>query len=185
MNPGILAFPGMQQGTCSIPPPPSLSDQDIIKIAGVIKQLLSEEINHNVSLKVDSAAQSLKTEKTQVQNRCDKLEREISDLKLKNDEMEQYSRRMCLRIAGIKEGDKEDVPLKVIDFASNLQIDIAADDIDHAHRVGRPMNTTESNNHDQATNATSNLSREIIVKFTNSSARLRFLQGRTKLRKKR
>ena len=37
---------------------------------------------------------------------------------------------MCLRIAGIKEGDKEDVPLKVIDFASNLQIDIAADDID-------------------------------------------------------
>ena len=185
MNPGILAFPGMQQGTCAIPPPPSLSDQDIIKIAGVIKQLLSEEINHIVSLKVDSATQSLKSEITHVQNRCDNLEREISDLKLKNDEMEQYSRRMCLRIAGIKEGDKEDVPLKVIDFASNLQIDIAADDIDRAHRVGRPMNTTDSNNHDQATNATSNQSREIIVKFTNSSARLRFLHGRTKLREKK
>ena len=80
MNSGILAFPGMQQGTCAIPPPPGLSDQDIIKIAGVIKHLLNEEINHFVSLKVDSATQSLKTEITQVQTRCDKLEREISDL---------------------------------------------------------------------------------------------------------
>ena len=137
MNPGILAFPGMQQGQCAIPPPPSLSDQDIIKRAGVIKQLLSEEINHIVSLKVDSATQSLKTEITQVQNRCDQLEREISDIKLKNDEMEQCSRRMCLRIAGIKEGDKEFVPLKVIDFESNLQIDITVNDIDPAHGVGR------------------------------------------------
>ena len=62
MNPGILAFPGMQ-GTCTVPLPPGLSDQDIIKIAGVIKQLLSDEINHIVSLKVVSATQSLKTEK--------------------------------------------------------------------------------------------------------------------------
>ena len=68
MNSGILAFPGIQQGVCTIPPPLSLSDQDKIKIAGVIKQLLSEEINHTVSIKVDSATQSLKTEITQ----CDK-----------------------------------------------------------------------------------------------------------------
>ena len=56
-------------------PPQSLSDQDIIKVAGVIKQLLSGEINHIVSLKVESATQSLKTEITQAQYRCDKLEK--------------------------------------------------------------------------------------------------------------
>ena len=99
--------------------------------------------------------------------------------------MEQYSKRMCLGIAGIKEGDKEDVSQKVKDFASNLQIDITTDDIDRAHRVGRPTNITDSNNKDQATNATPNQGREIIVKFTNSSAPLRFLQGRTKLRERK
>ena len=186
MNPGMLAYQGLPQG--AMPPIPSLSDQDIIRIAAVIKQLLSEEIKQLVSAKVESATQSLKTELNDVQNRCTQLEKEVSDLKAKNDDIEQYSRRMCLRIAGLKEFDQENVTQRVLDFADNLNANINADDIDRAHRVGSRTGSDgaasgdEDEQGEQGIGATSSRSREIIIKFTNSSARLRLLQGRAKLR---
>ena len=175
VNPGILRLSQ---------PMPGLSDQDVIRIASLIKQMLQQEIDQIVTIKVDAATATLRSQLNDVQNRCKLLEEEVKELKVKNDDIEQYSRRMCLRISGLKEFDHEDVTAKVLDFAKKVDVNISDDDIDRAHRVGR-RNTESSDADDwneQSIGTTSSKSREIIVKFTNSSARLKLLKGRTKLR---
>ena len=91
--------------------------------------------------------------------------------------MEQYSRRMCLRISGIPEAENEEVTKHVLDFAKRVNANVGPSDIDRAHRVGRSVSTYDSNER-------SSRRREItcIIKFTNSSARLSLLKGRAKLR---
>ena len=168
MNPGMVSYQGLPHGAMS--PGCPLSDQDILKIGAVLKQLVIEDVKKLVTVQVESATQTLKTELKSVQDRCTNLEKEVSALKVKNDDIEQYSRRMCLRIAGIKERENENV-------------NINGDDIDRAHRVGRRTGSGGATNGDEnEQGVTSGQIREIIIKFTNSSARLRLLQGRTKLR---
>ena len=178
MLPGSLVNPEILELSQSMP---GLSNQDVIRIASLIKQMLQQEIDQIVTVKVDAATASLRSQLNDVQNRCKFLEEEVKELKVKNDDIEQYSRRMCLRISGLKEFDHEDVTAKVLDFATKVDVNIAGDDIDPAHRVGR-RNTESSDADDwneQSIGATSSKSREIIVKFINSSARLK---GRTRLR---
>ena len=181
MNPGMVSYQGLPHG--AMPPGCPLSDQDILKIGAVLKQLVIEDVKKLVTAKVESATQYLKTELKSVQDRCTNLEKEVCALKVKNDDIEQYSRRMCLRIAGIQEREGENVTQRVLDFADNINVNINGDDIDRAHRVGRRTSSGGATNGDEnEQGATSGQSREIIIKFTNSSARLKLLQGRTKLR---
>ena len=181
MNPGMVSYQELPHGAMS--PGCPLSDQDILKIGAVLKQLVIDDVKKLVTAQVESATQTLKTELKSVQDRCTNLEKEVSALKVKNDDIEQYSRRMCLRIAGIKERENENVTQRVLDFADNLNVNINGDDIDRAHRVGRRTGSGGATNGDEnEQGVTSGQSREIIIKFTNSSARLKLLQGRTKLR---
>ena len=181
MNPGVVSYQGLPHSAMA--PGCPLSDQDILKIGAVLKQLVIEDVKKLVIAQVESATQTLKTELKSVQDRCTNLEKEVSALKVKNDDIEQYSRRMCLRIAGIKEREDENVTQRVLDFADNLNVNINGDDIDRAHRVGRRTGSGGATNGDEnEQGVTSGQTREIIIKFTNSSARLRLLQGRTKLR---
>ena len=146
--------------------------------------MLQQEIDQIVTIKVDAATASLRSQLNDVQNRCKFLKEGVKELKVKHDVIQQYSRRMCLRISGLKEFDHEDVTAKVLDFAKKVDVNISGDHIDWAHRVGR-QNSESSDADDwneQSIGATSSKSREIIVKFTNSSARLKLLKGRTKLR---
>ena len=77
----------------SMSPGCPLSDQDILKIGAVLKQLVIEDVKKLVTAQVESATQTLKTELKNVQDRCTNLEKEVSALKVKNDDIEQYSRR--------------------------------------------------------------------------------------------
>lgn len=109
----------------------------------------------------------------------------MKGLTTKYDDMEQYSRRSCLRISGIPEpGDRnEDVTKIVLDFAKRVGSKIGTGDIDRAHRVGRPRTSDDVDNAGARARTTSG--REIIIKFTNSSARLSLLKGRAKLREEK
>ncbi|MES9901154.1 MAG: hypothetical protein ABW168_00560 [Sedimenticola sp.] len=101
--------------------------------------------------------------------RNNKLASEVSDLKLALDEQEQYSRRSCLRVNGIigDEGDPtENVEAKLISLAETHTIAITPEDIDVAHRLGRPK---------------PGYTRSVIVKFTNLKARQRVLAARKTL----
>lgn len=180
--PNMMAFQGPSQ-----PAMPGLSEQDIIRVAVMVKQMLHQEISEIVTIKVDSATQSLKSELKEVQDKCKLLEDEVKMLKVKQDDAEQYSRRMCLRISGLPETEAEDVPKLVLDFANKMNLNIAPEDIDRAHRVGKPSLNPPSdrNRQDETRGAGSRRAREIIIKFTNSSARIKLLRGRAKLREDR
>ena len=166
---------------------PGLSEQDVIRVASMVKQMLHQEIDQIVQIKVDNATQSLTSELKvhhekykELEDRCRLLEHEVHGLKVKHDDAEQYSRRMCLRLAGLPETEHEDVHKLVLEFADKVQANISPVDIDRVHRIGK---TNSSNSADEAAGgARSRLGREIIIKFTNSSARLRLLKGRARLR---
>lgn len=90
------------------------------------------------------------TEVTQLRN-------ELSDLYLRIDEMEQYSRRNCLKITGIPEEKNENTDTLALNVFNNLVLKentkkISVKDISRSHRVGKydPRRKT----------------RDIIVKFT-------------------
>ena len=96
----------------------------------------------------------------------------------KIDDLEQYSRRSCVRIAGIPERDNENTDDHVLDLAARLDIGIGPRDIDRSHRVGPISSDTNSIGDD----AQPRRPREIIVKLKGYQARLRLLQGRKTLR---
>ena len=168
-----------------------ISEFDLIKIAKLVKSMLRDEITEQVKLKVEDETKSLKAElnatKTHLYNTKAELESmrthvgelhdKVLNLQLKQDDAEQYSRRMCLRISGIPESTNEDVTQKVLDFAMTVNSTISPGDIDRAHRVGAPSSASTS-----IDGATETKIREIIIKLTNSNARLNLLRGRAVLR---
>ena len=79
--------------------------------------------------------------KTSIENLTEQLKRSDKrcvELELKNDDLEQYTRRQNLRISGITENKDENTDSLVVDFVKNtMKIDLDIRDIDRSHRVGR------------------------------------------------
>ena len=72
------------------------------------------------------------------------LSSSLDFLKQKSDSQEQYSRRACLRISGIEKSESEsasDCVKKVVDIFTNTNVNLSAEDIDRAHRVGKDKKT--------------------------------------------
>ena len=100
----------------------SLSDNDVMRVTLKVKAILMNEIDTLVSLKVNEATnqikkndiKGLKEENAKLRNDIDKLEKKC---KTNIDDLEQYSRRSCLRIGGVKEEDTENTDEIVMDIA--------------------------------------------------------------------
>lgn len=71
--PNMMAFQGPSQPAMS-----GLSEQDIIRVAVLVKQMLHQEISEIVTIKVDSATLSLKSELKEVRDKCKVLEDEVN-----------------------------------------------------------------------------------------------------------
>ena len=188
---GLLQPAGAAMFNPSFPVPPyqtmpnfqvGLSDNDIMKIAMQTKLLLSQEIDKLVEEKVKVKTAELSKSVESLQSDNQKLKDSISKLETKlttkMDDLEQYSRRSCVRIAGIPENTNENTDEHVLDLAARLNIDISPRDIDRSHRVGPPP--TEAT--PIADGAQPARPREIIVKLKSYQARLRLLQARKTLR---
>ena len=75
-----------------------------------------------------------------------KLEQRIKDLESENkgfsasiDELEQYSRRKCLLLHGIKEDSKEDTDdVAIKSLSQNVDIELDKKDADRTHHAGKP-----------------------------------------------
>ena len=81
------------------------------------------------------------------------LSSKVSKLEKQADQQEQYSRRKCLLVHGIKEVRSEATDDIIIETISqNLDIDIAPHDLERSHRIGQPRQPGEKQ-------------RPIIVKF--------------------
>ena len=162
-------------------PPPMLvqqniSDDDVLRIATKLQEMLSKEIDKLVEQKVALKVAPLLTEVDSLKKSLADVKKELKDVSARNDDLEQYSRRSCLRISGIPENVSEDTTQIVLDLADRCGTNIGVDDIDRSHRVGRVVSGEP-----QGTNKP----REIIVKFRSHGARLQLLKGRAYLREKK
>ena len=71
------------------------------------------------------------------------LQKRVTELESKQDDLEQYSRRSTIRINGVEESPQEDVLAKTKDILTTLGLPDAA--INRAHRVGPKR--AKNNNH--------------------------------------
>ena len=194
-NMNLQAMPMPMSGTMqSMAPPPSpISDIDCLRIATMVKNLLKTEINQLVKQEVQIATNHLTRKIVSLQKSNDDLATQVRDLNGKVDDLEQYGRRMCIRISGIPEMQNENVNNLVMKVAGDIGANVTRHDIDRAHRVGRKddsniignMGEDDDITDEQAAETavkTQIKSRDVIVKFTNSNARLEFLKGRKVLR---
>ena len=104
-------------------------------------------------------------------------DREIADLKDElrrtNDQLndlEQYSRRLCINVTGVPETAGESTDQIVTDLAKMAGVTVTRADIDGTHRIGKP--------------GTGKV-RPIIARFTNFSKRQDVYNSRRELRKPR
>ena len=177
-QPQMMGFSSPVQHMPPMPMPvpyaPALSENDIIRVALQVKNVLQDEIERMVTLKVQQATEYLNAEISDLKQSNSELKNELDDLKSKTDELEQYSRRSCVRISGVREAENENINEIVLGISSRIGANIAPSDIDRLHRVGRKVGRGE--------NQGARRMRDIIVKFTNYGARLAFLKGRKSLR---
>ena len=172
-----------------IPQSNGLSGVDIMRIALQMKVILREDIEDLVKARVELAIQplqheltSVRTELVSIKSELKKLQQTVKQVITKTDNFEQYSRRSCLRIAGIAEEQGGDVLKIVMDLANRVEADIRPDDIDRARRVGKPRIMGQNGGlHGNTKGSKSASEREINVKFQSHTARLNFLRGRAKL----
>ena len=111
------------------------------------------------------------------------LQEQIKNLLLQNqrnqedvEELEQYGRRLCLRIDGVPSEEKEtseDVLKKVMTLCSDAEVDIPDMAFDRAHRIGRAYNDKGSNKN----------CKSIIIRFTTFRHRTMLYRCKKKMSK--
>ena len=89
-----------------------LSGTDVIRIATLVEQMLTDEINRLVKVRLELEMAELRNTVISLQADNKKLTDSIAELEVKLstrvDDLEQYVRRSCLRIAGMSEQEDED-----------------------------------------------------------------------------
>ena len=118
-----------------------------------------------VSSIVDGVVTGLQTRITALETENASLKETVAKLVSSCDTAEQYSRRNCIRITGIREAENESTDDHVMSMATALDLDLTINDIDRSHRVGKPGKP-----------------RAIIVKFATFRARQKLYRSRSQLK---
>lgn len=98
------------------------------------------------------------------------LNQRVSDLEIKSDDLEQYSRRNSLRVYGIQEREFEN-PVEITRemFKQELDIDIQPQALDRVHRVGKKSSNEKG--------------RPLLVKFATYRDRDQVYRAKSRLKK--
>lgn len=104
-------------------------------------------------------------------NRC--LEQRVERLEEEMEEIQQYSRRTCLKVCGVEENDKEDTDDLIIQLAEDMNVTIDKSDIGRSHRVSN-----------RGPQKGSNKPRDIVVRFLAYNTRRKFMKNKKLLRKR-
>ena len=168
---------GMQEAkeatdTPHITIPPS----EMMKISDMLKETFRGEIESIVDSVVKGVLKGLQdridsVEKTNVELRTENraLSTKVETLEKQIEQAEQYSRRNCLRVSGLKEEASEDTDTLIMTLASTVGSEIQISDIDRSHRVGNPRQQRDR-------------PRDVIVKFSTYRSRQNFFKHRTALK---
>lgn len=168
----IMAEASEASDTSHITIPPS----EMMKISDMLKETFRGEIESIVDSVVNGVLKGLQDridslEKTNVELRTENrtLSTKVETLEKQIEQAEQYSRRNCLRVSGLKEEASEDTDALVMRLASTVGSEIQISDIDRSHRVGNPRQQRDR-------------PRDIIVKFSTYRMRQNFFKHRTALK---
>ena len=148
--------------------------QDMKELVKENKTMADEVRELRRSLEInDAELTELKKENTVLRKclnetsaKCETLVKQVMDLDSQQDELEQYSRKVCLVIRGVPEESQENLEETVVNLARKLDVPIVNDDVEIVHRM--PSKSTES--------------RPIIVRFWNYKHKQRLYAARFKLR---
>ncbi|XP_070209670.1 uncharacterized protein [Littorina saxatilis] len=143
----------------------AMSIKDELKSALRDPELL-DIISKAVAVQVSA---QMRSEISDLKKLIAKKDREILLLKDEVDNLEQYSRRNCIRIGPIPESDHENTDDIATAIAKSIGVDIG-EAIDRSHRIGKPPSPTDPN------------PRPIIVKLTSYRFKAAIMKARKKLR---
>ena len=149
---------------------PNISDSDAIRIATIIKEMISKDLAEMIEQQVEIQIKPLRTEIDALKEENSQLRKDLNKACANHDELEQYSRRTCVRIGNVRESEGESTDDIVLNVCQKSGANISINDIDRSHRVGK---------HKQGKH------REIIVKFVSYKARTTFIKSRKTLRENR
>ncbi|MEW8545260.1 MAG: hypothetical protein AB2693_17185 [Candidatus Thiodiazotropha sp.] len=157
-----------------------LDNSNMETIAELLKASFQPQLTEMISSIVSgvleglqSTVASLQNENKQLRTENHELKSKFATLENKVDTAEQYSRRNCLRIAGVPEptgGQTENTDEYVIKLTHDLGVDVDLNDIDRSHRIGRPRGLGRP--------------RDIIVKFVSYRVRRKVYGVRTQTKVK-
>ena len=169
-----------------------MGDSNLIKvIAEAVSSLIvekiagSDEIIEKVSNSIAEQPNFMNSITTKLQAEShrlyDELQAKNSELELRIDELEQYSRRNCLVLHGIVESqyakeNTDDLVLEIV--RKKLDLEISATDLDRSHRIGRGRNTSYA----EAASEKRKKPRPIIVKFVSYKVRAEVFRRKRKLK---
>ena len=149
-------------------------DHDLNKLDTLLQSLSK---NENATKKAVSIILNHDSFKSQISEllieKVSCLQQQVDTLECHIDDLEQYSRRNCIKITGVSENKDEnsdDVALNVINklILGPEKISISIDKIERSHRVGKPRG---------------NRPRDIIVKFTSYRDRALVYAKKSNLKK--
>ena len=149
-------------------------------------EALAESIRTNAAQGVIDATETLRNEITLLRKELrqrDKtiadLDQRISELQLKCDQQEQYSRRTSVRISGIPEEEGEDVLSKVKDTLNSIGVDPVVQRCHRVRRFTQKKNPPASDSHASVPPQP----RQILVQFTGQLDKINVMRNKNRLDK--
>ena len=155
---------------------------DLEQLQNVLENISKSEENTRKAVEIILSKQSFKCLIAEsLMSKVNEVDKKVADLEQRMqeriDEIEQYSRRNCLKFCGIPESNGEDCDKIVLNIVNKLILTdetrkLTPEDIDRTHRVGRPQRGT----------ITTKGTRDIIVKFISYRDRARIFAGKRNLK---
>lgn len=97
------------------------------------------------------------------------LRSQIKSLERRVEDLEQYSRRSCVKVSGFPESvDEKSTDSAILKIAAEMQVPLKPDEISRSHRLPSRRESTRP--------------RDIVVRFTTYNKRRLFLSSRSKLK---
>jgi exosome complex exonuclease DIS3/RRP44 len=127
--------------------------------------------------------EELKKEVTRLRKEVDEMRHQgIVELQDKIDELEQYSRRSCLRISNVPEREGENTENLVLAVAEIAGVSLPPEAIERSHRVGRAASFANVASGAAKGGAKGSAPRQIIVKLSSYKYREQLMRARKNLR---
>ena len=154
----------------------SEQEENLTQVFNNVLNDLRKEITKEIQNEIKSNFKHLESENQMLKHQVSELRRLNISNQNNHEELEQYGRRLCLRIDGVPTKTNEssdDVLDSVKSLFKEAKVDIPESIIDRVHRIGARYFDASSNNY----------CKSIIIRFTTFRHRNMFYRAKNKLKR--